>query len=119
MTADTTASMRPPMDCDQVTREEVAQRYLLGSLGEDDREAFERHYFDCERCLEELQMLEGVRDELVRAPERERPIRQRLRIWLPAAAVAAVLVLAVTAILRKSEEPATPSPVTGRPAETL
>lgn len=110
MTGDTTASLGPPMDCEQVTRDEVIQGYLLDTLSEDTREAFERHYFDCDQCLGELQALEAIRDELRQTPEPQRHMRPRFNVWLPVAAVAAVFVLAVTAMFWRSAPPALPPP---------
>jgi len=52
------------MPCDQIAAEGLAERYLLGQLSEQDQAAFERHYFDCERCFGELQTLEAMRAEL-------------------------------------------------------
>ena len=110
MTADTTPSEKPPMDCDRITRDDVAQAYLLDSLSEDDRHAFEQHYFECDRCLDELRTLEAVREELSRCGEPEPAAPRRVSVWIPAAAVAASVILAVTAILWQSEPPVGPPP---------
>jgi hypothetical protein len=80
------------------------------TLSEDTREAFERHYFDCDQCLGELQALEAIRDELRQTPEPQRHMRPRFNVWLPVAAVAAVFVLAVTAMFWRSAPPALPPP---------
>jgi anti-sigma factor RsiW len=52
------------MPCDQIAAEGLAERYLLGQLREHDQAAFERYYFDCERCFGDLQTLEAMRAEL-------------------------------------------------------
>jgi anti-sigma factor RsiW len=40
------------MDHDEATRDGATERYLLGTLDEAEREAFEEHYFDCVECAE-------------------------------------------------------------------
>ena len=52
------------MDCARVAREEALEGYLLGRLNEEDREAFEEHYFECAGCFDELRALQAVRAEL-------------------------------------------------------
>ena len=36
----------------------------MGRLSEEDRDAFEEHYFECARCFDELQTLQAIREEL-------------------------------------------------------
>ena len=52
------------MDCARIARTGVLERYLLGRLRDRDRTAFEAHYFECDRCFDELQILQTVREEL-------------------------------------------------------
>jgi tetratricopeptide (TPR) repeat protein len=88
------------MDCTKAAREEILERYLAGSLSEEDRDAFEEHYFGCARCFEELQALKAIRDELPRAvADLDSDPTRVLPRWAPAAALAAALVLAVGATL--------------------
>jgi tetratricopeptide (TPR) repeat protein len=83
------------MDCTKAVREAILERYVAGTLAEDDREAFERHYFGCARCFDELQTIQAIRDELPRlSAEVERRPRRTLPVWIPAA-LAATLILAV------------------------
>jgi anti-sigma factor RsiW len=63
------------MPCDQIAAEGLAERYLLGQLSEQHQAAFERHYFDCERCFGELQTLGAMRAELRGAAARPGPHR--------------------------------------------
>lgn len=93
---------------------QLAERYFLGELTDDEAESFEAHYFECQRCaeyvVEEMAMLESGRHVAAALPAPQRnsapaanvtPIadkRPRHRSWLPAAA-AAILVLAVGAPL--------------------
>ena len=84
------------MDCIQAAREDVLERYVAGSLSDEDRDAFEAHYFTCDRCFDDLQTLQAIRDELPRlSPDLAGPSRRWLPAWAPAAAVAATIVLAV------------------------
>jgi tetratricopeptide (TPR) repeat protein len=48
------------MDCEYATRDDVIVEYVEGSLGDDAREAFEAHYFGCDRCFAQLQMTEKL-----------------------------------------------------------
>ena len=57
MSVDTTHSSNGRMDCERVARDEVAERYLLGTLTEDESTAFEEHYFECARWFDALQSL--------------------------------------------------------------
>ena len=38
------------MTCVEIERDEIAERYLSGRLGEEASAEFEAHYFDCSRC---------------------------------------------------------------------
>lgn len=96
------------MTCDEIERDEIAERYLSGRLGEEASAEFEAHYFDCSRCLEHVGRLESARHALAGGPAPAVP-RWRQRLW-PAAgalAAAAILVLAVRVI----EEPSAPANV--------
>ena len=84
----------------KAAREEILERYLAGSLSDEDRDAFEEHYFGCARCFEELQALKAIRDELPRAvADFEANPTRGFPGWAPAAALAAAIVLAVGAVL--------------------
>jgi len=89
------------MTCDEIERDEIAERYLLGRLGDEEQERFEAHYFDCRRCLERLQVMEAAQTELARptASTKDVPAASR-RWWRTAAALAAaaVIVLAVRVV---------------------
>lgn len=98
MIADATNTSKH-MDCDRVRREEIVEKYLARTLNDEDREAFEAHYFDCARCFQELQTLESIRSELQRAGATRGPATRSYRLWTVAAGMAAVVVLAVAAAL--------------------
>ena len=110
MSADTTSSSKSGMDCDRAAREEVFESYVANRLSEEDRTAFEDHYFGCARCFEELQTLQGIRDVLSHGgAQSERNTARRLRGWAPALGLAATVVLATGAMLWM-RSPAPPGP---------
>ena len=43
------------MDHSYIDREQIVDRYLLGTLSEDQVEQFEDHYFGCASCLDQLE----------------------------------------------------------------
>jgi tetratricopeptide (TPR) repeat protein len=89
------------MECAQIKREEVVERYLTGSLGPQERESFEEHYFACEQCFAALQAHRALQAELsasapqIRAMPAPNPTAWR---WTAAMATAAVVILAVLGI---------------------
>ena len=50
----------------QIEDEEIIERYVRNQLAEEERKAFEEHFFGCEECFEKLQATErfiaGIRD---------------------------------------------------------
>ncbi|HEY3742044.1 MAG TPA: tetratricopeptide repeat protein [Bryobacteraceae bacterium] len=82
------------MNCEDVSRNEIAEQYVAGRLDDAARDAYEVHFFECSACLDHLQLLQsmsgGLKRELVPilVPRRRSyaPVR-----WL---AAAAMLVLA-------------------------
>lgn len=92
------------MDHPEAARTGAVERYLLGELQGQDREAFEEHFFDCPECAGEVRMgavfqanaraaLRGEGILAGRQPERRRPWFR----WsfVPAAAMAACAALAL------------------------
>lgn len=112
-----------PMDCARVTRGNIVEQYVVGRLTEADRDAFEQHYFECARCLEELRQYQRLQEELQQtsASEERVPIGGPLRSGLAAAAV--VLVgLALWWMWPSTAPPAPPASVslpTPAPVDTL
>ena len=84
----------PPVNCKSVAEGDLATAYLAGELPEAEAEAFEKHYFECGSCRNEVQ----TRSEL-RAAFGNRPIApmtaspQGSKYWRALAAVAAASVL--------------------------
>ncbi len=89
------------MKCAQIKHEEVVERYLTGSLGAEERESFEEHYFACEQCFAALQVQRALQAELsasapqIRAMPAPNPTAWR---WTAAMVTAAVVILAVLGI---------------------
>jgi len=93
MTANPTTSPKRSLDCHAVAREQIAERYVTGELSDPDREAFEEHYFHCERCFDELKTVQLIADELRRSEvELERPAVRSVSRWAVAAVAAALVV---------------------------
>lgn len=82
------------MQCDEVVREEVAERYLRGALAEAEREAYELHFLECARCFGELETYRVLRQALVSSAAAT-PVTPRARPhwnpWILAAAAAVVV----------------------------
>jgi hypothetical protein len=95
------------MDHQQAISTQAAERYLLNELGDDDRDAFEDHYFSCATCAEDVksgaQMRDGVRAGLLDTAAATRsakvvPIESRRRsmtaVFVPWAVAASLAVVA-------------------------
>jgi len=81
------------MDCKRVAAEDVAEHYLLGRLADADRDAFESHVFECDRCFDDLRTLQAVRTELQSIPPTAAAAaarRGRFPVWMTAAAAVAL-----------------------------
>ncbi len=77
------------MNCHRVSEEHFAERYLLDDLADADREAFERHFFECDQCFAELEALRAVKVRLERDRDsvpglalRPRPVIRWWMRWL-------------------------------------
>lgn len=77
--------------CDLVDERDLDTRYLAGSLSPEEAEAFEAHYFGCERCWNLVHQGMEVRSALAH-PAAPPGIRPR---WWGLAAAAAVAALVV------------------------
>ena len=75
------------MDCKRVAAEDVAEHYLLGRLADADRDAFESHVFECDRCFDDLRTeLQSMPPTAAVAAAR----RGRFPVWMTAAAAVAL-----------------------------
>lgn len=52
------------LSCQYVEEHDLVSAYLAGGLSEDEAEAFEKHYFGCERCWAEVKAGEEIRAAL-------------------------------------------------------
>ena len=120
MSVNATTPTSPGMDCAKVVREEIAERYLVDGLSDEDRAAFEAHYFECARCFDELAALQAIQGELRRpGAEYELGARRSLLRWAPAAGLAAVLVIALGVVVWMREPAITGQPSPGRTTESV
>jgi len=83
------------MHCKQIAEQDVLERYLLDQLAEQERDEFERHYFECESCFAQLQTALAVQEEV----RHQRPSVSKTRgnflrgtwVWTPALVTALLL----------------------------
>jgi hypothetical protein len=88
------------MNCEDAQQGMTAERYVAGQLGEAARAEFEEHYFGCDRCFGEVEVLRAVKAGLPRAR------RKPFRVWLAAMPIAAAILLAVFLWPQHSTRPA-------------
>lgn len=83
------------MSCPRFDREHV-EAYLLNRLGADEREAFERHLFECPDCAKDVEFLDDVRSALQRIPVEDVRVPRWHAPFLRRAALAAAAVAGVS-----------------------
>ncbi len=96
------------MDCHEVEQNELAEQYLSGQLDPARRDEFETHILECPRCLQALEVLQNVRDDLAdRAHEiRSQSSVQRVRFrWQWIAAVPVLLIAGVVGVYQLMRAP--------------
>ena len=103
------------MTCDDIERDNIAEAYVLGRLPEPASSEFESHYFECPRCLAEVELLESSRTHLLSDRDAASGVRRFPRV-MGAVAAAAVVVIAAGVIRQFSSEPAAPA---GPPARNI
>lgn len=96
------------MTHEEAVASQAPERYVLGELSEQAREALEDHFFECPECARDVRacaaLLANVREE---DSGRRRPMLRRGRRFLvPAALVADLLLAAFTAYLTLVRVPA-------------
>lgn len=101
------------LDCRSVEERDLVSLYVMNKLSEADAEAFEKHYFGCERCWDEVQRATEVRAALAGSGAPSKAKHQtnakllhgpwpRLRPILVAAAVLAAVAVGVVLVGRRS-----------------
>ncbi|HWM84537.1 MAG TPA: zf-HC2 domain-containing protein [Kofleriaceae bacterium] len=98
------------MDHEEASMAGATEKYLLGTLDEDQRDAFEEHFFDCEECAEDIRAAAAVAagasalpnehvvslsERRVAAEARRRPVPSRRGLVAGLASMAAALVCLV------------------------
>jgi tetratricopeptide (TPR) repeat protein len=93
------------MNCDQIEREEIIEKYLTGRLDRAAQEEFEAHWFGCRECSRKLQVSRMLQEKLWEKgdkilPPTQEPVRvpSGRRAWAFSAA-ATVLIIAAAAVL--------------------
>ncbi len=61
MAIDTQWMRKPKVDCNQVAEMQLIDGYLDESLSEEQIEAFEKHYLECQDCFSAIQMQHALR----------------------------------------------------------
>ena len=76
------------MNCETIRNSELGQRYVLGELTEAEQESYERHYFECELCFEQLRTLQALQSVL---RSEHQPRTNYMPGWRRGAIAAAIL----------------------------
>jgi anti-sigma factor RsiW len=112
------------MTCEEITRLELMERYVLGRLEQPARDEFDEHLFECAVCFERLQTLRAVRIELAAtaaddAERAERELARASRGWIwKWALVPAFAVLVIASVIvwpRVFRSPPVEAPATLKP----
>src|SRR3954469_2124603 len=74
---------------------DIEARYLTGQLSETDAEAFEAHYFSCDRCFALVERGAELRAAIQSSDVARAATRRGRRSWRPWLAAAASVVIAV------------------------
>jgi TolA-binding protein len=105
------------MDCERASRENLAERYLAGALDAETRDDWEQHFFGCEQCAQQVEILQSIISPLREmAPEirqemkPQRPVRRWFWVAIPVAAMAG-LIIAIPSMDVMRKKTAQPAPV--------
>ena len=116
-------------DCARIEERDLVALYLAGNLPENEAEAFEAHYFACERCWEDVRRAGEIRAAmgkpvlvplaaLGRRARETAPSAQRWRL-LAAAAVVALAALGVWQLTHRAAPPVAEPVLRGGTAGSL
>jgi len=104
--------MEAALDCERVQRDELIERYLVGDLNNAEQDAFEEHFFGCDRCLEEIETMRAAQAVLTESEtdrRAEQPPRRPRKLWVFASGIAAAVAavgVAVMLLLPETDMPA-------------
>src|ERR1044071_3612341 len=96
------------MNCADIERAELMERYVAGALAGDERDQLEEHYFRCEEAFDKLRASRAAQNAMrkneqsIRADNR---VRAFPRLLWPAVAMAAALFIAFVALHQNSPAP--------------
>ncbi len=110
------------IDCKYVEERDLATSYLAGELSPKDAEAFEQHYFACERCWREVQAMSALRAALgkpVLVPVERRPTRVTTWRLLAVAAIVTAAGLGLWQLTHRPPEASVQPVLRGGAAEAL
>src|SRR5207253_2619172 len=85
-----------PLDCAAVEEQDLIPLYVAGRLEPQQAEAFERHYFGCERCWEDLQTATAVKAGGGRTVNRRSAL-----LWAYAAAATIAIAFLIPLAMRR------------------
>lgn len=69
------------MTHDEAMRTQAAERYVLGELAPELRDAYEEHFFDCTSCADEVLLAARVAEGVGLQPRVAVPVRAERRWW--------------------------------------
>ena len=78
---------------------DIAERYVTGRLSPEERAGFEAHLVDCSRCLDRIEVAEGLREGIAHVAVREQPRPSPFRLSRRSPSPAIALVLAASVVL--------------------
>jgi len=108
------------MDHHQASDSMAAERYILGELNGEERDAFEEHFFDCPKCSISVRDAAKVRATVRLGQPRGAALpRSRMHWGWAAAASVLVTVLAYKSITVRPEVPPAPVSVATRLAQPV
>jgi tetratricopeptide (TPR) repeat protein len=94
------------MDCASANSDNLAQRYLAGTLDAQIKAEWEKHYLACENCAEQMELYRQITPALREKP----PGTARRWLWMIFPVAAMVLIALMIPVSRGHKPPATPAP---------
>ena len=114
------------MDCERAIRESIAERYLAGTLDPQTTDEWEQHFFACEQCAQQVEILQSIVPALREMAPRirqemkpQRPVRRWFWIAIPVAAMAALIIAIPSLDVMRKKSPTAAPAVSETPDFTL